>query len=280
MSADSNRQRFTGRVAIVTGAASGIGAATAESFAREGAKVVVADIDLEGAEVHAERLRQQGGETTAVRVDLGDVDSVRAMIDAAVTAYGGLDILHNNAAATQLSSTKDTAVEAMDIDVWDALMRINLRGTMVAIQRAIPEMRKRGGGSIINTSSGSSLAGASSFTSYAVSKSGINTLTRYVAVQHGKEGIRCNAIAPGLIVTPATQATYAAPGGPGDVMLRHTLTPRLGRPEDIAGMTLFLASDEAAFITGQVIAVDGGSSIVQPFNADMQDFMKGFTGEG
>lgn len=274
MSGNPSAGRLSGKVAIVTGAASGIGACTAEVFAREGAKVIVADINSAGAEAQAEKIRDLGGVAHALRVDLGDPESVRAMISGAVAVYGGLDVLHNNAAATELSSTRDTAVEHVDIEIWDALMRINLRGTMLAIKHAIPELRKRGGGSIINTSSDSSLAGALSFTSYAVSKAGINTLTQYVAVQHGKENIRCNAISPGLIVTPATAATYGAKGGFGDMMLRHHLTSRLGKPEDIANAALFLASAESEFITGQIICVDGGSLAQQPFNADMADYMK------
>jgi NAD(P)-dependent dehydrogenase (short-subunit alcohol dehydrogenase family) len=272
--------RLAGKVVIVTGAASGIGATTAEAFARAEARVVVADIDLEAAKVQVEKICAAGGDACAVGVDLGEPQSIRALIADTIAAYGGLDVLHNNAAATRLASTRDTDVEHTDIEVWDALMQINLRGTMLAIKYAIPEMRRCGGGSIINTSSGSSLAGAGSFTAYAVSKAGINLLTQYVAVQHGKEGIRCNAISPGLIVTPATATTYAAAGGPGELMLRHHLTPRLGKPEDIANMALFLASDEAEFVTGQIICVDGGASAVQPFNADMMDFMKQFASGG
>jgi NAD(P)-dependent dehydrogenase (short-subunit alcohol dehydrogenase family) len=275
--ASTSSGRLAGKIAIVTGAASGIGAATAERFAREGAQVIVADINLTGAQEQVDTIRAAGGEATAIQVDLGEVDSIRTMIDAAVATYGGLDVLHNNAAATVLSGTKDTAVEQVDIDIWDTLMRINLRGTMVATKFAIPEMRKRGKGSIINTSSASSMAGAGSYTSYAVSKGGINTLTKYVAVQHGKEGIRCNAIVPGLIVTANSAKTYASPDGPGAMMLRHHLTPRLGRPEDIANAALFLASDESEFITGQLICVDGGSTSVAPFNADMAEYMKKFT---
>jgi NAD(P)-dependent dehydrogenase (short-subunit alcohol dehydrogenase family) len=277
MSQTSKPGRLAGKVAIVTGAASGIGATTAEIFAREGATVVVADINFAGAEQQAAKIRAAGGNARALQVDLGNPDSIRALIADTVAACGGLDVLHNNAAATELSSTRDTAIEQLDMEVWDALMRINLRGTMLATKFAIPEMRKRGGGAIINTSSGSSLAGASSFTSYAVTKAGINMLTQYVAVQHGKENIRCNAIAPGLIVTPSTASTYGALGGPGEMMLRHNLSTRLGKPEDIANAALFLACDESAFINGQILCVDGGGSAVQPFNADMVDMMKQFT---
>jgi len=148
-------------------------------------------------------------------------------------------------------------VERVDTDVWDAILRINLRGAMVASRAAIPHLRRRGGGVILNTSSNAALAGALSHTAYSASKAAINSLTQSIATQHGKENIRCNAISPGLIVTPATQDSYAA-SGVGEVMLRHQLSPRLGRPEDIAAAVVFLASDEAAFITGQVVSVSGG----------------------
>jgi NAD(P)-dependent dehydrogenase (short-subunit alcohol dehydrogenase family) len=145
---------------------------------------------------------------------------------------------------------------------------------MLACKYAIPRMRARGGGSIINMSSGSGLTGALSPTAYGVSKAGIITLTEYVATQHGKEGIRCNAIAPGLIVTPATASSYAS--GPfGEMMLRHHLTPRLGTAADIASCVVFLASDEAAFITGQVIRVDGGMHSHAPYYADLMQMKAG-----
>ncbi|BAI74803.1 hypothetical protein AZL_b01400 (plasmid) [Azospirillum sp. B510] len=275
-----SRGRLAGKTAIVTGAASGIGAATAELFAREGAELVVADIDRDGAEARAAGIRASGGKAEAIRVDLGDPQSISDLLGETVRLFGGLDILYNNAAATQLSSSRDSAVEDMDIEVWDALMRTNLRGTMLAIKCALPALRRRGKGVILNASSVSAQAGAASFTAYATSKTGIETLTRYVAVQHGKDGIRCNAIAPGLIVTPATASTYAASGGPGEIMRRHQLVPRFGCPDDVAATALFLASDEAEFITGQVINVDGGYSAVLPFNADMLDFMKRFNTAG
>lgn len=278
---DRSKGRLAGKTAIVTGAASGIGAATVELFAREGARVVVADINREGAEAKADAIRTSGGDAAAVRIDLADPASIGALMEETVRLFGGLDILHNNAAATNSSTaSRDGAVEEMDIDIWDAAMRANLRGTMLATKLALPLLRQRGKGVILNTSSGSARAGASSFTAYATSKAGIEALTRYVAVQHGKDGIRCNAIAPGLIVTPATATTYAAAGGPGEIMLRHQLVPRFGRPEDIAAAALFLASDEAEFITGQIINVDGGGSAVHPFNADMLDFMKSFSTAG
>jgi NAD(P)-dependent dehydrogenase (short-subunit alcohol dehydrogenase family) len=192
------------------------------------------------------------------------------MVNDAAQALGGLDILHNNAADTRLSGTRDMPVERVDTAVWDDILRINLRGAMVASRAAIPHLRQRGGGVILNTSSNASLAGALSHSAYSASKAAINSLTQSIATQHGKESIRCNAISPGLIVTPATQDSYAA-SGVGEIMLRHQLSPRLGRPEDIAAAVAFLASDEAAFITGQVLCVDGGSLAHQPYVADLRE---------
>lgn len=258
--------RVEGRRALVTGAGGGIGAACALALAREGAAVALADIDLAAARRQAEAIEAEGGRAVALQVDLGDEASVIAMVDAAAAQLGGLDILHNNAADTRLSSTRDAPVEHTDTAVWDALMRTNLRGTMIASRAAIAHLRRRGG-AIVNTSSGAALAGGLSHSAYSASKAAINSLTQSLATQHGKQGIRCNAIAPGLIVTPSTQHTYAA-SATGEIMLRHHLTPRLGRPEDIAAAVVFLASDDAAFITGQVICVDGGLLAHQPYVAD------------
>jgi NAD(P)-dependent dehydrogenase (short-subunit alcohol dehydrogenase family) len=270
VSARKNTGRVEGKAALVTGAGGGIGAACALALAREGAAVAVADINLDAARRTVAQIEEAGGRAVALHVDLGDEASVTAMVDAAVQELGGLDILHNNASDTRLSGTLDMPVERVDTHVWDDILRINLRGTMVAARAAIPHLRKRGGGVIINTSSNAALAGALSHSAYSASKAAVNSLTQSLATQHGKEGIRCNAISPGLIVTPATQEKYAS-SGVGDIMLRHQLSPRLGQPEDIAAAVVFLASDEAAFITGQVICVDGGSLAHQPYVADFRE---------
>ena len=259
--------RLNGKIAIVTGAASGIGAEIARAIAAQGARVVVADINADGAASHAAALRAQGLTADSTRADIGDEASVRELIDFAARHFDGLDILVNNAADTRLSSTRDGVIEQMSTEVWDATMRVNLRGTMLACKFAIPHLRARGGGAIVNISSGAALAGATGYTAYGVSKAGIATLTQYLATQHGKEGIRCNAIAPGLIVTPATEATYAS-GNVGAMMLRHHLSPRLGRPADIAAAVVFLSSDEAEFINGHLLCVDGGLMAHQPYYAD------------
>ncbi len=257
-----------GKIAIVTGAARGIGAATALRVAAEGAHTAVADLDIDGARRVVAKIVAAGGSATAVAVDLGDIESVRLMVDTVVRAFGGLDILHNNAAATHLAARMDLAVADADPAVWDETMRINLRGTMVAIQAAIPHMIARGGGSIVITSSGAGLSGDLSHPAYGASKAALNNLTQYVATQYGKQGVRCNAIAPGFIVTDASEGS--AYGAVRDTMLRHHLTPRLGRPEDIAAAVVFLASDESAFITGQTLCVDGGMLAHAPYVADMR----------
>ena len=258
--------RLDGKIAIITGAASGIGRATALRVAAEGARTVVADLNATGAKQVAEAIAAAGGQATAVQADLGDNDSVRAMVEAAVTAYGGLDVLHNNAAATHLAATDDLPVSAADPDVWDETMRVNLRGALVAIQAAVPHMIARGGGSVINTASGAGLTGDLRPPAYGASKAALISLTRYAAAEFGKQGVRCNAISPGFIVIgekPGREAVHAT-------MLRHALTPRLGRPEDIAALVVFLACDESAFITGQNICVDGGMGAHQPFLADFR----------
>ena len=263
-------KRLEGKVAIITGAASGIGAGAASLFAAEGASVIVADINGEGAEQCAAASRESGCAATAVRVDLGDPGSIQQMIDFTIETYGKLDVLFNNAAATDISNHSDFPIELTDITAWDDTMRINLRGTMLATKYAIPHLRTNGGGSIINTSSCSGQAGDLSRTAYGVSKAAIISLTQYTATQLGKEKIRCNAIAPGLIQTPAAKIFLDLQPEIGDILLSHNLSPRLGKTEDIAQMALFLASDASEYITGQVINVDGGSFSHQPFYADFQ----------
>lgn len=262
--------RLQDKVMIVTGGASGIAAGIAEIAAAEGARVVVADINDEGARRQAAAINAGGGQAIAARVDLTDESAIRALMETAVDAFGGLDVVVNAAADTVTSSTKDGAIETMDFDVWDHLMRVNLRGTAMMTKHAIPLLRARGGGAIVNIASGSGTHGADGPTAYGATKAGVINLTLYTAAQHGKEGIRCNAIAPGLIVTPSTEDSYAT-GPLGEIMLRHKLTPRLGRPSDIAWAVVWLASDESEFVTGQCIAVDGGSTSHQPTWADIRD---------
>lgn len=265
--------RLEGKVGIVTGAASGIGRATAQALAREGARVVVADLHGDGAAQVAEEIASDGGHAIAQPVDVSNEAEIAEMVKAAVDTFGGLDILHNNAAAIgRAGAGQDTDITSQDVDVWDRTMAVNLRGVMLGCKHAVPAMLERGGGSIVNTSSGSAESGDLVLTGYAASKAGVNTLTQYVATQYGKQGIRCNAIEPGLILTHGVEkfggAAYVA------MLEEHHLTPRVGRPEDIANAVVFLASDESSFITGHILKVDGGISSHAPPVADIRRLMR------
>jgi NAD(P)-dependent dehydrogenase (short-subunit alcohol dehydrogenase family) len=261
--------KLAGRVAIVTGGGSGIGRASALALAREGAAVVVADLSEERAKGVAAEIDAAGGRAYAQAADVSDEASVVAMVDAAVTRFGQLDILHNNAAATDWSVLGgDGELAQLELAIWERTLAVNLRGVLLGCKHAIPRLLARGGGAIVNTSSASGLTGDLVRTAYGVSKAGVDGLTRYVATQYGKRGIRCNAIAPGVIETPALRQNVP----PEQVALfeRHHLTPRLGTPEDVANAVVFLASDDAAFITGQIISVDGGLLAHHPTVAEVR----------
>lgn len=257
-----------GKVAIVTGAAGGIGARTAEVLAEAGAKVAVADLNAEGAHAQAARITAAGGDAIGLGFDLGSESSVAALVSAVVAHFGRLDVLHNNAAATHLAALADKPVLEADADVWDDTFRINVRGTMLATKYAVPHLVTAGGGSVINTASGAGLSGDLGHPAYGASKAAITNLTLYAATQFGKDNVRVNAICPGLVVTGTSKSEHAA--SLQEVMLAHHLTPRVGRPDDIAYTVAFLASDEAAFITGQVISVDGGLLSHVPYYADFR----------
>ncbi len=248
------------KVAIVTGGAGGIGGATARTLAREGACVVVVDIDDEGAARVADDIASTGGRAIFVQTDLSVESEVVSMIASTVAQFGRLDVLHNNAALTESDFlSRDTGVTELSVDVWNRAIAVNLTSQMLTCKHAIPEMVKSGGGSIVNMSSGASLSGDRTRTAYGVSKAGVNALTMYVATGHGKQGIRVNTIVPGLIITDAVRAhlsenALAMLGG-------ATLTPYLGQPDDIADLVVFLASDASRYITGQMIAIDGGMSV-------------------
>jgi NAD(P)-dependent dehydrogenase (short-subunit alcohol dehydrogenase family) len=251
--------RVEGKVAIVTGGAGGIGGATARALAREGAAVVVVDINGTGAAQVADSIKESGGTASWVEADLSEEAEVVTAVASAVTSYGRLDVLHNNAALTESDFlSRDTKVTELSLEVWERTLAVNLRSQMLTCKHAIPEMVRNGGGSIINMSSGASLKGDRTRTAYGVSKAGVNTLTMYVAAGHGKEGIRVNTIVPGLIITDAVRAHLTENMLEG--LSRATLTPYLGEPDDIANLVVFLASGESRYITGQMIAIDGGMS--------------------
>lgn len=245
------------KTAIVTGAASGIGRATSLALARAGVRVSTADINSDGALSVAEEIREAGGSADPVYVNLAEPESIEAMVTTTMERFGQLDILFNNAANTAPEIIgRDLDLVDMDLEVWEQTIAVNLRAVMLACKYALPHMLSVERGIIINTSSASGLVGDIAMPAYGVSKGGVNTLTQYIATQYGKRGIRCNAIAPGVINTPALERKTTAEQR--DLYAAHHLTPRLGEPEDIARTVEFLASDASAFITGQIIRVDGG----------------------
>ncbi len=250
--------RVEGKVAIITGAASGIGRVTALTLAREGAQVVIADIDLAGGRRVADEIVAGGGEALAVKVDVGSEASVIALVEVVMDTFGALHVLHNNAAITSPAhQRRDGNLLKLDVEVWDETMRIDLRGPMLGCKHAIPHMIESGGGSIVNTTSNSALAGDLTLNAYAAAKGGLNTLTLSVATAFGKQGIRCNAVSPAHIESSSLAAVV--PAEVVEMLRSQCLTPGLGSPQDVANMVLFLASEEAAFITGQILRVDGGA---------------------
>lgn len=251
-----SRERFAGNVAVVTGSGSGIGRETARAFAQEGAAVVLADIDPVAAEHTVAQILEQGGRATACTCDVADEDAVRNMVDLAVTTYGRLDVLHNNAYWAPLNRpvTETTMRE------WDRTIGVTLTGVFLGCKHAIPVMVAGGGGAIVNTASVAALAASPKFGAYVAAKGGVVALTRSVAFDYGSVGIRCNAVAPGLVETPATEAVLADPERRAWLSSK-LLVGRSGQPSDIAHAVLYLASAESAFMTGQVLVIDGGRLI-------------------
>lgn len=253
-------ERLKGKVAIITGAAGYLGSASAALFVAEGAKVVVADILEDRARATAEKI---GPDAVGLYCNAEDHASIEAVVSETVRRFGRLDIMFNNAAITDQSiHAVDTTATEIPFDVWDRVMAVNVRGVLAGCRYAIPHMIAGGGGSIINTASGSGLMGDNMRIAYGTSKGAVIAMTRYIATQHGRQGIRCNAIAPGL-VPHLSMADFV------EKISRHVLTPRLGVPHDIAALAAFLASDDSGYITGQTISCDGGLMAHAPQWADM-----------
>lgn len=244
--------RLDGKVAIITGGAGGIGAATARLMAARGARVVIADIAFDAAQVLAAELP----DALAVPLDLESEASTQAMIADTIAHFGRLDILHNNAALLGPDiARQDGDIEQMGTALWDRTYAVNVRGTMVACRAALPHLRTTRG-NIVNTVSNLALQGHMIQAAYSSSKAAIIQMTRSIAASHGSHGVRCNAVAPGMTMTPALRAAFPPPLR--QAVEAETLRDRLGEPEDIAEAVAFLASDAARNITGQLLVADGG----------------------
>ena len=248
--------KLDGKVAIVTGAASGIGRASARLFAEEGAKVVLADWDEEKGRQAAEEISQSGGTATFVKVDVSQPEDAEAMVRTALESYGRLDVLFNNAGIEgEQKPTADCSLEN-----WDRVISINLKGVFLGMKYGIPAMLKGGGGSIINTASTAGLAGWPALPAYSASKGGVIQLTKTAALEYARKGIRVNAICPGGIWTALVERFTAGLSPEAiqkNVEAAHPIG-RFGQPEEVARLALFLASDDSSFCTGAPFLVDGG----------------------
>jgi len=251
---------LVGKVVVVAGGAGGIGSATSLRLGREGAAVVVGDLDAAAAQAVASEIVERGGRALAVGFDISDDASVAALIQAAVGEFGGLDALHANAAdLTPQTIGSDTDALTVALGVFDRTMTVNMRGHLLCTRHALPELFRRGGGALVFTSSAAAFIGEPERPSYAMAKSAINALVRHVASRWGKEGIRANAVAPGLVLTDAVRSSLDPTFR--DYALSVTRSARLGTPEDIAAMVAFLCSADGEWINGQIISVDGGATL-------------------
>ncbi len=248
-------QRLHEKVIIVAGGATGIGAATAVKLSQAGAAVVIGDVNLSGAENVVAQINRGGGRAKAVNCDISDDRSVAAMIKVAVDSYGGLDGIHINAADLSIIA-EDADALSIPMEIFDRTLAVDLRGHLLCTRHALPQLLKRGGGALVYTSSDAAFMGEPMRLAYGVAKAGINALMRHVASRWGKQGVRANSISPGFILTEAATANVGEQER--KLLSDATRSPRLGKPEDIAGAVVFLMSQEGEWINGQTISVNGG----------------------
>jgi NAD(P)-dependent dehydrogenase (short-subunit alcohol dehydrogenase family) len=261
---EAKMKRLDGKVGVITGSGQGIGLEIARFFAKEGAKVVVADIVIQSAQETAKTIQNDGGEAAFIQVDISESSQVQMMVSFATKTYGRLDILCNNAGV--LLGDYPLVTELPE-ENWDRVVNINLKGAYLGCKYAVPEMLKGGGGSIINIASVAALMAAAR-TAYAASKAGLLGLTRAVALQFAERNIRVNAICPGIVDTPGRRASLKGspkpnatqPGPQLKSSLVQPMIPRIGTAADIAYLAVYLASDESSWVTGSVFTVDGGQT--------------------
>lgn len=249
-----------GKSALVTGAGSGIGRATALAFAREGAWVAAADLSLEAAQETATLVEQAGGQAVAIAVDVSDDAAVEAMVQAAVNAFGGLDCAFNNAGIAPAAAGA-AMQKACDIapDAWERILAVNLTGVWRCMRHEVAQMRRQGAGAIVNTASIGGLVGLPFTSAYTVSKHGVVGLTRVAAADYAADNIRVNAVCPGYVETPMTEETLSKRG---DRIMARVPMQRPGRPEEVAEAVVWMCSDRASFVTGAAWTVDGGYTAI------------------
>jgi NAD(P)-dependent dehydrogenase (short-subunit alcohol dehydrogenase family) len=265
-----------GKVAIVTGAGQGIGTVVATLLAQRGATVVLADVDADRVESSASTIREAGLKAVALAFNLAHEDEIADAVRRIAADHGRIDIIHNNAALqTESQRNRDLDVVQLDTDAWDMAFAVNARGPMLLCKHALPTMIGGGGGSIIHSASGFGLLGETTLTAYGSSKAALINLSRFIATQYGKRRVRSNVIAIGFVLSET--AIETTPQAVKDILLAHHLSPELGVPIDIANVVAFLASDEARFINGAMIPVDGGFTAHQP---TMVDFERMFAAAG
>lgn len=250
---------LSGKRVVIAGGANGIGAGTAERLSAEGANVVIGDINLEAARATADRITNAGGKALAVEFDLADEQSVQVLFDTAVAELGGVDGLYNVGADVSADVLgRDGDLLDMDPAVWRRTLEVNLIGYALTARAALPLLLEQGGGTIVNTSSAAAHVGDQKRAAYQTSKAGINALTRHIASRWGKEGIRCNCVSPGIVLTESAEKMALSPEALE--FARMTIpSPRFGKPSDLAGVVAFLLSDDAEWINGQVWSISGGA---------------------
>ena len=246
--------RLDGKIALITGAGSGIGRASALTFAREGAKVAVADKLVDGGRETVRMVEAAGGTASFIEVDVSDAASVEAMVAATVDTYGRLDCAYNNAGIEGQVAPTDSYAD----DMFDKVIAVNLTGVWLCMKYEIPRLLEQGGGAIVNTASGAGLIGVAGLSAYVASKHGVIGLTKTAALEYAKSGVRVNAVCPGLIQTPMVERLTADQPQLGEALVAMEPVGRTGRPEEIAESVVWLCSDAASFVTGHAMSVDGG----------------------